>query len=155
MENSNKSNRALPFDDVAAYFYSGILCILGVLTIGSVARERLAEGLDEGHWLTSGLDAWRDVYHESGPLMVPVVVSTVIIAEIVRVVMVLGSALAREFDLRRKKRLDAAKDAGREEGQAELASASDEWLRRMREAEVRAEPFDEEPPWRGVKQSSS
>ena len=154
-DRDNNKRVSLRFDEVAVSLYMGILCILVVLVIGFTAYERWSEGLDEGHWLISVWDAWRDVYAESGPLMFPTVVHTVIIAETVRIVMVLGRALAREFDLRRKKRLDAAKDKGREEGRAELASASDEWLRRMCEAEERGDPFDEEPPWRKVKQSSS
>ena len=154
-DRNNNERESLKFDEVAVSLYMGIFCILVVLTIGFTAYERWSEGLDEGHWLTSGLDAWIDVYAESGPLMFPAVVYSVLIAETVRIVMVLGRSLAREFDLRRKKRLDAAKVEGREECRAELASASDEWLRRMREAEERGEPFEDEPPWRKVEQSSS
>ena len=48
MENSNKSNRALPFDDVAAYLYSGIFCILVVLTIGFGRTREVGGGSRRG-----------------------------------------------------------------------------------------------------------
>ena len=118
----------------------------------------------------SGFEAVGYTLSQSGQSAAAVVLWSALIAETVRLVVVLAGFLKKDLDRklnersakRLRKRLDKARKEGRVEGRVEAERAKDEeerakheeertasteWLKRRDEAQRKGDPFDEEPPW--------
>ena len=156
---------ATPFvkpDGPAAWFYFIALASLTGVVIVAVVNERWVTPVDKIEWLASGFEAVGYILSQSGQSAAAVVLWSALIAETVRLVVVLAGFLKKDLDRklnersdkRLRKRLDKARKEGRAEGLADFeaerasqAAASTEWLARMQEAQRKGDPFDEEPPW--------
>ena len=149
-------------DGPAAWFYFIALASLTGVVIVAVVNERWVTPVDKIEWLASGFEAVGYILSQSGQSAAAVVLWSALIAETVRLVVVLAGFLKKDLDRklnersakRLRKRLDKARKEGRAEGLAEVeaerasqAAASTEWLARMQEAQRKGDPFDEEPPW--------
>ena len=149
---------ATPFvkpDGPAAWFYFIALASLTGVVIVAVVNERWVTPVDKIEWLASGFEAVGYTLSQSGQSAAAVVLWSALIAETVRLVVVLAGFLKKDLDRklnersdkRLRKRLDKARKEGRVEERATQAAASTEWLARMQEAQRKGEPFDEAPPW--------
>ena len=159
---------ATPFvkpDGPAAWFYFIALASLTGVVIVAVVNERWATPVDKIEWLASGFEAVGYTLSQSGQSAAAVVLWSALIAETVRLVVVLAGFLKKDLDRklnersakRLRKRLDKARVEGRVEERAkheeerakheEERTASTEWLKRRDEAQRKGDPFDEEPPW--------
>ena len=125
------------------------------MVIAAVVNERWVTPVDKIEWLASGFEAVGYILSQSGQSAAAVVLWSALIAETVRLVVVLAGFLKKDLDRklnersdkRLRKRLDKARKEGRVEERATQAAASTEWLARMQEAQRKGEPFDEAPPW--------
>ena len=176
---------ATPFlkpDRPAGWFYFIALAILTGVVFAAVVNERWVTPIDRIGWLASGFEAAGYILSQSGQSAAAVVLWSALIAEIVRLVVVLAGFVKKDLDRKLKersdkrlrKRLDKARKEGRAEvladleaerakGEAERARFQEErvaiaeWLKRRDEAQQKGETFDEEPPssWRGNGASES
>ena len=145
-------------DRPAGWFYFIALAILTGVVFAAVVNERWVTPIDRIGWLASGFEAAGYILSQSGQSAAAVVLWSALIAEIVRLVVVLAGFVKKDLDRkleersdkRLRKRLDKARKEGRAEVLADLEAervASAEWLRRRDEAKQKGEPFDEAPPW--------
>ena len=119
----------------------------------------MAEGLDKGHRLISGLDAWRDVWVASGKSMATVTAVSVMVAEIVRLIVILAQFVKKDLDRkleeRSKKRIEKRIAKAIAEAIEKSNAKSKDWFERSEAARAKGEAFDEPAPWDSVEQDDS
>ena len=91
-----------------------------------------------GRWGTA-LTGYKGAWDAIANQLLSAAITSLIVTEIGGAVAMIASRLYENLQNVRNQR--------REEGRAELASESAEWLARMQEAQRKGEPFDEAPPW--------
>ena len=114
---------ATPFvkpDGPAAWFYFIALASLTGVVIVAVVNERWVTPVDKIEWLASGFEAVGYILSQSGQSAAAVVLWSALIAETVRLVVVLAGFLKKDLDRklneRSAKRLRKRLDKARKEG---------------------------------------
>ena len=113
-------------------YYFALFATLVVAGVGLLIWKG---DLPDGDFATRVLFVWK----ESGSIVIPSAGYAIIILEGARWTMVTAGLFEAKLKRRRERELAAAREEERAKARA--------WYKRMLEAEVKGEPFDEDPPF--------
>ena len=149
------ANSRLRVEQVTVWSYLVSFTIQVCSALWIAAHDRMAEGLDKGHRLISGLDAWRDVWVASGKSMATVTAVSVVVAEIVRLIVILAQFVKKDLDRKLEERSEKRIEKRIAKAVAEAIAKSKDWFERCEAARAKGEAFDEPAPWDSVEQDDS